>query len=90
MKTFSSMRRDFLRTGSFGMAAAAVPTVSFAASAQSGSAASPAGGIFDVRKFGAAADGKTLDTNAVNRAIDAASAAGGGTDRCQPGEAPFQ
>ena len=34
MKTFSSMRRDFLRTGGVGMAAAAFPAVSFAASAQ--------------------------------------------------------
>jgi hypothetical protein len=30
-------------------------------------------GAFDVRKFGATGDGKTLDSDAVNRAIDAAS-----------------
>jgi len=36
-------------------------------------------GSFDVRAFGAAGDGKTLDTAAINRAIDAAAAAGGGT-----------
>jgi polygalacturonase len=35
-------------------------------------------GVFDVRKFGADGDGKTLDTDAVNRAIEAAAAAGGG------------
>jgi polygalacturonase len=34
---------------------------------------------FDVTKFGATADGKTLDSPAVNKAIDAAAAAGGGT-----------
>jgi polygalacturonase len=34
---------------------------------------------FDVRAFGATGDGKTLDTDAINRAIDAAAAAGGGT-----------
>jgi polygalacturonase len=35
--------------------------------------------IFDVRVHGASGDGKTLDTDAINRAIDAASVAGGGT-----------
>jgi polygalacturonase len=34
---------------------------------------------FDVRAFGATGDGKTLDTGAINQAIDAAAAAGGGT-----------
>ena len=36
-------------------------------------------GSFDVRAFGAKGDGKALDTPAVNKAIDAAAAAGGGT-----------
>ena len=34
---------------------------------------------FDVRRFGAVGDGRTLDTAAINRAIFAAHAAGGGT-----------
>lgn len=34
---------------------------------------------FDVRAFGAKGDGKALDTSAINRAIEAAAAAGGGT-----------
>lgn len=38
-----------------------------------------AAGSFDVRAFGAAGDGQTLDTPAINRAIEAAAAAGGGT-----------
>lgn len=33
MNSFRSMRRDFLRTGSVGMAVAAIPAVSFAAAA---------------------------------------------------------
>src|SRR5262245_20291450 len=39
----------------------------------------PAPAQFDVRAFGAKGDGKAIDSDAINRAIDAASAAGGGT-----------
>jgi polygalacturonase len=35
--------------------------------------------VFDVKAFGAKADGTTLDRDAINKAIDAAAAAGGGT-----------
>ena len=35
--------------------------------------------VYDVRAFGARGDGKTLDTHAINKAIEAAAAAGGGT-----------
>jgi polygalacturonase len=77
MTTFNGLRRDFLRTGSLGIAAASIPAVSFAAIAPEGAGAL-AQGVFDVRKYGAAGDGKTLDTDAVNRAIEAAAAAGGG------------
>jgi len=36
-------------------------------------------GIYDIRAFGAKGDGKTLDSPAINKAIDTAAAAGGGT-----------
>jgi polygalacturonase len=36
-------------------------------------------GRYDVRRFGALGDGKALDSDAINKAIDAAAAAGGGT-----------
>jgi len=40
---------------------------------------------FDVKTSGAKGDGATLDTAAINRAIDAANAAGGGTVYFPPG-----
>jgi polygalacturonase len=42
-------------------------------------AVAPASRSFDVRAFGAKGDGHTIDSDAINRAIDAAAAAGGGT-----------
>lgn len=42
-------------------------------------------GVYDVRAFGARGDGKTLDTASINKAIDAAAAAGGGTVRFPAG-----
>ena len=75
MDKFSSMRRNFLRAGGLGAAAIGIPAVSLAASV---GGAKPGMGAFDVRQYGATGDGKTIDTPAVNRAIDAAAAAGGG------------
>ncbi len=51
------------------------------ASAQVHSAAGdpPVAGVFNVRMMGARGDGKTVDTPAINRAIEAAARAGGGT-----------
>lgn len=77
MKNPDLFRRDFLRFGSLGLAAAAVPGIAWAE--QSVSRSNPhSRGIFDVRAFGATGDGKTLDADAVNHAIAAAAAAGGG------------
>ncbi len=41
--------------------------------------------IFDVKMHGATGDGKTLDTPAINRAVDACTAAGGGVVYMPPG-----
>ena len=84
MNSFDSKRRDLLRVGSLGVAGTVLPSVSFAAAKTgnapgSSSAAAPGIGVFfNVHAFGAAGDGKTVDTPAVNRAIDAAASAGGG------------
>jgi polygalacturonase len=77
MQNFDALRRNFLRATGFGVAGAAFPAVSLAAARENPAAAASAG-IFDVRRFGATGDGKTVDTPAINRAIEAAAAAGGG------------
>src|SRR6185312_13728637 len=77
MKNPDIFRRDFLRFGSLGLAAAAIPELSFAAPGP-GRVSSTAHGVLDVRAYGAMGDGKTLDTDAVNSAIQAAEKAGGG------------
>src|SRR6185312_12923000 len=78
-----SRRREFLKNAGIGIGAAAgigMPLVT----AQSPNAP-PSGGQYDVRAFGAAGDGKTIDTPAVNRAIETAAANGGGTVRFPAG-----
>jgi polygalacturonase len=42
-------------------------------------------GVYNVRAFGAHGDGKALDSPAINKAIEAAAAAGGGTVRLPAG-----
>lgn len=76
MDSFNSVRRDLLKFGGIGLAAAAATLPSYAATKPMLHSSS---GVFDVRAYGATGDGKTVDTPAINRAIEAAAAAGGGT-----------
>jgi polygalacturonase len=80
MESFNSARRELLRFGSMGIAAAAVTAIPAAAyPAPRGPNASTTLNIFDIRTYGAVGDGKTVDSPAINKAIEAAAAAGGGT-----------
>jgi polygalacturonase len=79
MDSFNSARRDLLRFGSMGLAAAAASAVPAAYAATKSSATTATLGVFDIRAYGAVGDGKTVDTAAINRAIEAAAATGGGT-----------
>ena len=81
-------RREFLKLASGGllggfaaMAGRFIP----GARAQNAIPMPGTGPAFDVRDFGAAGDGRTIDTAAVNRAIDAAAEAGGGIVRFRAG-----
>jgi len=62
-----------------------IPAVGGAALAQTQPVSPNPGRLYDVRAFGATGDGKTLDTDAINRTIAAAAAAAGGTVEFPPG-----
>src|SRR5271165_3066791 len=65
-----TLRREFLKHASLGLAGGALAARL---------ARSAAEGAIDVKAFGAMGDGQALDTLAINKAIEAAAAAGGGT-----------
>ena len=78
MRVEENARRRFLRsvgTGFAGGALIGLPGGALAANEVQGARSL----VYDVGAFGATGDGKTLDSSAINRAIDAASSAGGGT-----------
>src|ERR1700733_7876550 len=79
MDSFNSARRELLRFGGMGFAAAAATAIpaAYAAPKSSGQAATQ--GVFDIRTYGAVGDGKAVDSPAIKKAIEAAAAAGGGT-----------
>lgn len=82
MNHFENTRRELLRFGSLGLAAAAVPpayTTSLHAARRTPGSAVLAPLFYDVRTYGAVGDGKAYDTTAFNKALAACSDAGGGT-----------
>jgi len=62
-----------------GLAASAVSAIPALGASKKPSAPPLTPLSFDLRAYGAAGDGKTIDSPAINAAIDAAAAAGGGT-----------
>ena len=79
-------RRDFLRITGASLAAAGWPSRAAAAKGIAPAPdVSPQSGVLDVKAFGAAGDGKTIDSVAINRAIETAAAARGGTVRFPAG-----
>jgi len=83
-----STRRDFLHLTAAGIAGAAVGVsskLSAQATSQNEARAGAARANYDVREFGAKGDGDTVDTPAINRAIEAVAAAGGGRLYFLPG-----
>jgi len=78
MENFNSARRELLKLGGMGLAAVTAASVP-SAYATTKSSHNAALNLFDVRTYGAVGDGKTVDGPAINKAIEAAAAAGGGT-----------
>ena len=78
MSNVTNVRREFLKRAGAGLPGAALlfqAGQGGARAAESG----PAQGLFNVKAFGASGGGTSLDTAAVNKTIQAAAAAGGGT-----------
>jgi polygalacturonase len=75
-------RREFLKLAGTGLVGATASTVVTSGARADVKAPIPGVGtrsVYDVRTFGASGDGKTIDSPAINKAIETAAAAGGGT-----------
>src|SRR5437867_751154 len=72
LRSHFSLIAAILVLAAFGLVASSPLTISYS---------SPTAGVtvYDVKVFGARGDGQTLDSPAINKTIDAAAAAGGGT-----------
>lgn len=68
-------RRDLLKLSPLALASAAAGRSALAQTPEP----TATEGLYNVRHYGATGDGKTVDTPAINRAIEAVAAAGGGT-----------
>jgi polygalacturonase len=77
MQSFNLARREMLKLGGIGLATSALTLPAFAAERSPAGSNTP--NLLDIRTYGAVGDGKTLDTPAINKAIEVAAAAGGGT-----------
>jgi polygalacturonase len=85
MNPFRSDRRELLRMSALGLGAVVGSALPEAHAAPHAPAAPAGPGLFDIRSYGAVGDGKAIDSPAINKAIDAAAAAGGGAVVFPPG-----
>ncbi len=77
-----AFRREFLKLAGTGLAGATASVVVAPGVRADVTAPRPAAGtssVYDVRTYGATGDGKTIDSPAIDKAIETAAAAGGGT-----------
>jgi polygalacturonase len=79
VKSIDSFRREFLKRAGVGIAGTVASMGSIPNAQASAMPRGEAHEVFSVRSYGATGDGKSLDTNAINRTIEAASWSGGGT-----------
>lgn len=79
MKTISALNRTLVRKTLLFVAMAATLASLITPLRVTPSSSAQELPVYNVMKFGATGDGKTLDTAAINKTIDTAAAAGGGT-----------